>query len=93
VYNVGHPPRRLVRLHLDGSAERLPGTGDPIGQATKQVGYVGTVAWHAELGPIALGVIKRTVPVDAALVASGLPATQEVIVDPDAGLHVRQSLR
>jgi folate-binding protein YgfZ len=93
VHNLGHPPRRLVRLHLDGSVERLPGTGDAISSGEKQVGYVGTVARHAELGPIALGVVKRTVPVDAGLVAAGIPATQEVIVDPDAGLHVRASLR
>jgi folate-binding protein YgfZ len=93
VYNVGHPPRRLVRLHLDGSAERLPGTGDPIECGGKTVGNVGTVARHAELGPIALGVIKRTVPVDAELTAAGLPATQEVVVDPNAGLHVRATLR
>ena len=30
VHNLGHPPRRLVLLHLDGSADRLPGHGDPV---------------------------------------------------------------
>ena len=30
VHNLGHPPRRLVLLHLDGSAERLPAHGDPV---------------------------------------------------------------
>ena len=30
VHNLGHPPRRLVFLHLDGSADRLPGHGDPV---------------------------------------------------------------
>src|SRR5262249_39840199 len=30
VHNLGHPPRRLVFLHLDGSEDRLPAHGDPI---------------------------------------------------------------
>ena len=30
VHNLGHPPRRLVFLHLDGSEDRLPGHGDPV---------------------------------------------------------------
>ena len=53
------------------------------------MGVVGTSARHHELGPIALGLIKRNVPVDAELDAGGLPAAQEVIVDPEVGLHFR----
>src|SRR5258708_39550496 len=30
VHNLGHPPRRLVFLHLDGSEDRLPAHGDPV---------------------------------------------------------------
>ena len=30
VHNLGHPPRRLVLLHLDGSEDKLPGRGDPV---------------------------------------------------------------
>jgi folate-binding protein YgfZ len=30
VHNLGHPPRRLVFLDLDGSADRLPAHGDPV---------------------------------------------------------------
>ena len=30
VHNLGHPPRRLVFLSLDGSEDRLPGHGDPV---------------------------------------------------------------
>ena len=29
VHNLGHPPRRLVFLHLDGSVDRLPGPRRP----------------------------------------------------------------
>lgn len=30
VHNLGHPPRRLVMLHLDGSDAVLPAVGDPV---------------------------------------------------------------
>jgi hypothetical protein len=45
----------------------------------KEIGFIGTVARHYELGPIALAVLKRNVPLDATLIASGVPATQELI--------------
>jgi tRNA-modifying protein YgfZ len=97
VHNLGHPPRRLVFLHLDGSADRLPGHGDPVELAgDKQgaaVGFTGSAARHYELGPIALALVKRTVPVDATLLASGVAAAQEVIVPPDSGANVQVTLR
>src|SRR5450755_4039687 len=88
VHNLGHPPRRLVFLHLDGSADRLPGHGDPVELDGKPVGFVGSAARHFELGPIALAVVRRTVPVEATLLAGGVAAAQEVIVPPDAGANV-----
>ena len=93
VHNLGHPPRRLVLLHLDGSADRLPGHGDPVELDGARVGFVGSAARHYELGPIGLGLIKRTVPADAALLADGVAAAQEVIVSPDAGATVKVTLR
>jgi tRNA-modifying protein YgfZ len=98
VHNLGRPPRRLVFLHLDGSADRLPGHGDPVeldGPETGNtvVGVVGSAARHYELGPIGLALVKRTVPVDATLLAGGVPAAQEVIVPPDAGANVQVTLR
>ena len=94
IHNLGHPPRRLVFLHLDGSADRLPAHGSPITLADgTQVGYTGSAARHFELGPIGLGLIKRTVPVDATLLADGIAAAQEVVVPPDAGANVRVTLR
>jgi hypothetical protein len=53
------------------------------------VGFVGSAARHHELGPIALALVKRTVPVDVDLLAGGVAAAQQVVVDPDVGLHVR----
>ena len=93
VHNLGHPPRRLVFLHLDGSEDRLPAHGDPVTADDAAVGFTGSVARHFELGPIALGLIKRTVPVDAALRAGGVPAAQEVVVPPDAGGNVKVTLK
>ena len=46
----------------------------------KAVGRVTSSARHYELGPVALAVVKRSTPVDAALVAGGVAAAQEVVV-------------
>ncbi len=93
VHNLGHPPRRLTLLHLDGSEDRLPAHGDPVTRDDTTVGFVGSAARHFELGPIGLGLIKRMVPVDAALRAGGVPAAQEVVVPPDAGANVSITLK
>ena len=89
VHTLGRPPRRLTLLHLDGSDLTMPdGKG-----GEKTVGFVGSSARHHELGPIALALVKRNVPVDADLSADGMVASQEVLVDPEVGLHVRPKLR
>jgi hypothetical protein len=94
VHNLGHPPRRLVFLHLDGGADRMPAHGAPIVDPEgREVGYVGSAALHYELGPIGLGLVKRTVPAGATLLADGVAAAQEVIVAPDAGGAVKVTLR
>src|SRR6266487_4086232 len=97
VHNLGHPPRRLVFLNLDGSEDRLPGHGDPVKldgpEKGTVVGFTGSAARHYELGPIGLALVKRTVPVDATLLAGGVPAAQEVIVPPDTGANAKVTLR
>ena len=105
VHNLGHPPRRLVFLHMDGSGHinaaagdlvyQLDESGQPIGEP---VGRITSAGSHYEMGPIALALVKRNVPVDAQLqvhsanVADGeagaqlgISATQQVIVPPTAG--------
>jgi folate-binding protein YgfZ len=77
VFNLGQPPRKLVRLHLDGSMVAMPGHGAKVFLEDKEVGFIGTLARHYELGPIALAVIKRNVPVDATLICEGVSASQE----------------
>ena len=81
VQNLGKPPRRLVLLHLDGSAEILPGHGAPVFAGDKEVGWVGTGARHYEFGPVATAIVKRNVPVEAMLTVrtdeGEVPAAQE----------------
>jgi len=97
VHTLGRPPRRLTLLHLDGTENRLPAPGTELlmgsGEATKTVGFVGSSARHHELGPIALAMVKRNVPLEVTLEVDGMPAAQEVVVDPEVGLHVRPKLR
>ncbi|WP_131742048.1 CAF17-like 4Fe-4S cluster assembly/insertion protein YgfZ [Actinomadura roseirufa] len=94
VHNLGRPPRRLVFLHLDGSVDRLPASGDPVEiPGGRTVGAVGSAARHHELGPIALALVKRNVPVDAELLAGGIAAAQEVVVSPETGANAQIDLR
>lgn len=69
VHNLGHPPRRLVFLHVDGSDHDLPAPGDEVVLAgtDEVVGRVTSAANHWELGPIALAVVKRGADPAAAL--------------------------
>ena len=89
VHNLGHPPRRLVALQLDGSGSVLPDHGAAVRLGEDAVGVVTSAALHYEEGPIALALVRRNVPVDAALTvdtADGpAAAAQEVVVPPDAG--------
>lgn len=80
VFNLGKPPRRLTMLHLDGSGVDLPAAGTPVTLDGKNIGFVGTVARHHELGPIALALLKRSIPLDATVHVGSIPATQEEIV-------------
>jgi tRNA-modifying protein YgfZ len=89
VHNLGHPPRRLVMLHLDGSEGVLPPHRSPVIADGVTVGQVTSSAIHYELGPVALAVIKRSVDPDASLIVHvdevSIAAAQEVIVPPSAG--------
>ena len=83
VYNLGRPPRRLVLLHLDGSMVHMPEHGAKVMYDGKEIGQIGSMSRHYELGPIALAVIKRSVPMEATLDIDGVSATQEVLVSAD----------
>ena len=86
VHNLGQPPRRLVLLHLDGSGESLPAHGDPVAVDGADIGWVGSAAWHYELGPIATAVVKRSASDAPAVVRTSggeIAAAQERVVLPD----------
>ncbi len=89
VHNLGHPPRRLVLLHLDGSDNVVVAAGDEVRAGDKVVGRITAAADHHELGPIALAVVRRTTDPAATLTVTGtdgvVSAAQEVIVPPEAG--------
>lgn len=91
VHNLGHPPRRLTFLHLDGSGHDLPEVGDEVLVAGTENarGKITVAAQHHEMGPIALALLSRSVPEDAALVVRAkfgeIAANQEVIVPASAG--------
>ncbi len=80
VHNLGRPPRRLVFLHLDGSGHVLPDAGAPVRFGDREVGRITTVARHHEDGPIALAVIKRSIPEDVDLLVGETAASQTVVV-------------
>jgi hypothetical protein len=80
VHNLGKPPRHLLLLHLDGSADERPVIGDDVTAGGRTVGRLGTVVDHYELGPIALALVKRAVPADTALAAGPVAAS----IDPDS---------
>ncbi|MDJ1135878.1 YgfZ/GcvT domain-containing protein [Streptomyces iconiensis] len=89
VQNLGKPPRRLVFLHLDGSEVRVPVHGDAVrladgGVEGRKIGFITTSARHHELGPIALALIKRNVPLDTPLIVGddATAAAQEEVVAP-----------
>jgi hypothetical protein len=82
VHNLGRPPRRLVLLHLDGA---VAATGSPLTAAGRTVGFVGSSGTHTELGPVALGMVKRSVPDETDLVATDAEGHQIAArIDPDS---------
>lgn len=89
VHNLGHPPRRLVAVHLDGSDDILPAPGAPVVADGAEVGVLTSVARHFEDGPIGLALLKRNAPLGGAFVVrtddGDVAASAEVIVPPDAG--------
>jgi hypothetical protein len=67
-----------VHLPPAGTDIRLADEG-PDG---RKIGFVTTSVRHHELGPVALALVKRNVPLDARLVADTTAAAQEVVVEP-----------
>ncbi|MFT7836182.1 folate-binding protein [Saccharothrix sp. BKS2] len=84
VHNVGRPPRRMLLLHLDGTREVQPETGDPVLVGDRVVGRVGSVALHHELGPVVLALVKRSVSPETELSVGAEERRVQASVDPDS---------
>ena len=89
VHNLGHPPRRIAFLSLDGVDVVLPEAGAAVLDGETEVGHITSAARHFEEGVIALAILKRNANTESELVVDAegtrIPATQVVIVPPDAG--------
>jgi hypothetical protein len=72
----------LVLLHLDGSVDR-PATGDPVLAGNRAIGRLGTVVDHVDLGPVALALVKRGLPVDTRL-TTGPQGSVAAVIDVDS---------
>lgn len=106
--NLGRPPRRLTVLQLDGLVGDMPRPGASVRMGERVVGAVTSVARHHELGPIALALLRRAVPVGEQLTveitevdeATGetvpvgrVDAAQEVLVSPEGRAQASPSER
>ncbi|SDP64067.1 hypothetical protein SAMN05660199_04461 [Klenkia soli] len=80
VHNLGRPPRRLVLVHLDGMSEQLPAPGTPVTSGTREVGRLGTVVRHHELGVVGLALVKSATLEKGGDLRAGETV---VVVDPD----------
>ena len=89
VHNLGHPPRRLSFLSLDGVEVVIPAAGSAVFEGETEVGHVTAAARHFEEGIIALAVLKLNANPEAELSVFSedvrIPASQVVIVPPNAG--------
>jgi folate-binding Fe-S cluster repair protein YgfZ len=53
----------------------MPESGAKLFDGEKEVGFIGTVARHYELGPIALAIVKRNTQASTVLIADGVSAS------------------
>ena len=81
VHNLGRPPRRLVKLQIDGSQHTVPSAGAKVISNNREVGFVGTSVMHHEEGPVALAVIKRNIADGAEVLVRDDDVEYAAIVD------------
>ena len=74
--NLGKPPRRLAILQLEGLAGALPEPGAVVRLGERAAGVATSVVRHHDLGPMALALLRRGVPADAALAVEVAESTE-----------------
>ncbi|MDQ2797763.1 MAG: folate-binding protein, partial [Actinomycetota bacterium] len=77
--NLGRPPRRLALVYFSGESDQLPETGAPVELDGRTIGFVGTALHHYQDGPIALVVVKRTLPDGFSVSIAGQTAQEAVL--------------
>ncbi|MFC5339113.1 YgfZ/GcvT domain-containing protein [Leucobacter denitrificans] len=99
VHNLGHPPRRLTLLHLDGSDGELPVPGALVFKAgeggdagARPVGRITRAALHHEWGGIALALLKRALPSDTPLEVRGGDEAADANAAPGALIAAAQEI-
>ena len=96
IHNLGHPPRRAVLFHLDGSEGLLPEPGAEVRDGDTVIGFLTRAARHHEWGPIGIGLVKRHVSADHVSVAADgqqLSASIDNLTSSTAGATRREALR
>lgn len=89
--NLGRPPRRLTVLQLDGLTGQVPVPGAPVRLGDRVVGAVTSVVRHHEYGPMALALVRRATPPDAALTVD-LPVGEGGAAAPDRVAAAQETL-
>ena len=92
VHTLGRPPRRLTLLHLDGTENRLPRAGTDLLLDGRTVGLGRQLRPPPRARPDRAGAGQAQRAARRHLDADGMPAAQEIVVDPEVGLHVRPNL-
>ena len=101
VHNLGHPPRRLVMLHLDGSEGVLPAPGDSVlwdkpergeGSETTETTEITTPPALTEVGHITSAAIHYELgPIAFAVIKRSVdPAATVIVRAADADLAAAQ---
>ena len=96
IHNLGHPPRRAVIFHLDGSDGSLPELGADVVDGDAVIGQITRVARHHELGSIGIGLVKRKASSEDVVVRGidgPVAARTQQLTSPEAGAARRQGLR
>ena len=86
VHNLGRPPRKLVLIHLDGLAERLPAMGSEVKLNGETVGNSYSTTRHFELGPLALALVKSKTPDAAGVEIDAIAGSLQEIVTVEKSL-------
>ncbi|MBP3222591.1 MAG: hypothetical protein J6M18_01510 [Actinomycetaceae bacterium] len=81
--NLGRAPRRLTFFYLEGEIQELPACGTPIMWNGREAGWVTSSVRSADEGPVALGIIRRVVPVDDIVDIGNYRAAQGVICNAE----------